>query len=116
MSNILREIENKILVPNPNVATNLKPLCTVSIVYKTSSNESRIFQGAIVLSVNRLSVKVALINSNDSNNTIVRTFYFHSPLVLSIKIEQFPKRRRVKSKYYHLIKKNTKAIKKIING
>jgi ribosomal protein L19 len=111
---ILRKIEENLLVKNPNIAGNIKPLCVVSVIYKTSSNEDRVIRDAIVISVKRLSIKVAIINPNDKTKTMVRTFFLHSPLIKSIVVDRSP-RKSSKAKPYYILTKNTGAIKKAIN-
>lgn len=112
---ILRKIEEKFLNTNPRIPSKIRPLSTVSVVYKTSSNESRVCQGAIVISVKRLSIKVAIVNANDLTATMVRTFFLHSPLIESVTITKSPKRKNVKSKQYYILNKNTSQIRRLVN-
>lgn len=112
---LLKRIESKFLPVNSNIATNIKPLSVVSVVYKTSSNEYRTCQGAIVIASNRLNIKVAIINPNDSSKTMLRTFFLHSPLLKSITVTQTPRKRSGKAKQFSILTKNSKEINRIIN-
>jgi len=115
--NLLRKIENSLLVVNPNVATNIRPLNVVTVVYKTSSNEFRTCQDAIVLAVDYQKIKVAIINPGKVENSMVRTFFLHSPLIKSIVINKKPRRPHPKhARNNFILEKNIKKIKDLIRS